>query len=108
MKRSSLLILLAVGTLIAAYQAYEHGWIRLNYPSAGRYPIGGVDVSHHRGDIDWAAVRREGMVFAYITATDGGVIVDPQLRANSTQARAAVLAVVAYHYFIFGRDGASQ
>ena len=108
MKRSSLLILLAVGTLIAAYQAYEHGWIRLNYPSAERYPIGGVDVSHHRGDIDWAAVRREGMVFAYIKATEGGDFVDPQLRANWTQARAAGLAVGAYHFFTFCRDGASQ
>jgi lysozyme len=77
MKRSSLLILLAVGAVIAAYQAYEHGWVRFNYPSAERYPIGGVDVSHHRGAIDWAAVRAQGMAFAYIKASEGGDFVDP-------------------------------
>jgi lysozyme len=108
MKRSSLLILLAVGTLIAGYQAFEHGWFRFNYPSAERYPIGGVDVSHHRGAIDWAAVRREGMVFAYIKATEGGDFVDRQFQSNWSQARAAGLTVGAYHFFTFCRDGASQ
>lgn len=108
MKRSSLLILLAVGALIAVYQAYEHGWIRFNYPSAERYPIGGVDVSHHQGNVDWAAVRAEGVAFAYVKATEGGDFVDPQFQASWTKARAAGLAVGAYHFFTFCRDGASQ
>src|SRR3954452_7331026 len=108
MKRSSLLILLAVGALIAAYQAYEHGWIRFNYPPAERYPIGGVDVSHHQGDVDWAAIRAEEMAFAYIKATEGGDFVDPQFQASWGKARAAGLAVGAYHFFTFCRDGASQ
>jgi len=108
MKRSSLLILAAVGALIAAYQAYEHGWVRFNYPSAERYPISGVDVSHHQGAIDWAAVRAEGVAFAYIKATEGGDFVDPRFQASWAGARSAGLAVGAYHFFTFCRDGASQ
>jgi lysozyme len=108
MKRISILILLAVAAVIAAYQAFQHGWVRFNYPSSDRYPFGGVDVSHHQGDIDWTAVRAEGVTFAYVKATEGGDFVDPRFQASWAQARAAGLAVGAYHFFTFCRDGVSQ
>jgi lysozyme len=108
MKRTSLLILLAVAAVIAAEQAFEHGWVRFNYPSRDRYPVSGVDVSHHQGEIDWAAVHAEGVVFAYVKATEGGDFVDPRFQVSWARARAAGLAVGAYHFFTFCRDGASQ
>lgn len=108
MKRFSLTFVLLVGAGIGLYEAFQHGWLRFNYPSPSRYPFAGVDVSHHRGDIDWAAARADGIAFAYIKATEGGDFVDSRFKTNWDRARAAGLAVGAYHFFTFCRDGASQ
>jgi lysozyme len=108
MRRLSLALLLLLAAVVAIYQAFEHGWVRFNYPSRERYPFAGVDVSHHRGDIDWAAARSDGISFAYIKATEGGDFVDSRFQANWNRARAAGVAVGAYHFFTFCRDGASQ
>lgn len=63
----------------------------------------GIDVSEHNGDIDWEAVARAGVQFAYVRVgyrgTDAGNIVpDPNLRENLRDARAAGLKVGAYFY----------
>ncbi len=108
MKRISFALLLIAGAGIAAFQGFRHGWLRFNYPSASRYPFAGVDVSHHRGPIRWPSVRAQGIAFAYIKATEGGDFVDSRFQENWTQARAAGLAVGAFHFFTFCRDGASQ
>lgn len=31
----------------------------------------GIDVSAYQSDVDWNAVRRNGVIFAYIKATEG-------------------------------------
>jgi lysozyme len=108
MKRLSLALLLVAGAGIGVFQGFKHGWLRFNYPSAGRYPFVGVDVSHHRGSIRWADVRSQGIAFAYVKATEGADFVDPLFRENWANARATGLAVGAYHFFTFCSDGASQ
>lgn len=85
------------------------GWLRLNYPSAERYPIQGIDVSHHQGMIDWqrvAAVKH--IKFAYIKATEGGDFKDSEFQANWRNAKQARLIRGAYHYFTFCRPGRDQ
>ncbi|MBW2706938.1 MAG: lysozyme, partial [Deltaproteobacteria bacterium] len=37
-----------------------------------------IDVSHHQGKIDWQKLRRAGIDFAYIKATEGGDFRDPR------------------------------
>jgi lysozyme len=98
------LALVAAGICLAL----DQGALRFNYPSASRYPVRGIDVSHHQGAIDWAAVRGDGIAFAYIKATEGGDHVDPRFTENWTRARAAGVIVGAYHFFTFCRDGATQ
>jgi lysozyme len=108
MKRLAFALLLVAGAGIAVFQGFKHGWLRFNYPSASRYPFAGVDVSHHRGPIRWTAVRSEGIAFAYVKATEGADFVDDRFRQNWSDARAAGLAVGAYHFFTFCSDGVSQ
>jgi GH25 family lysozyme M1 (1,4-beta-N-acetylmuramidase) len=60
--------------------------------------IKGVDVSGHQGRIDWARVKRDGIAFAIVKATEGVGWADPKYRAHSQGARAAGLAVGAYHF----------
>jgi lysozyme len=88
--------------------AFDQGALRFNYPSASRYPVRGIDVSHHQGAIDWEAVRGDGIAFAYIKATEGGDLVDSRFAANWRRAREAGVLVGAYHFFTFCRDGATQ
>lgn len=71
-------------------------------------PVQGIDVSHHQGAIDWPVVRRQGMAFAYVKATEGRDWADRRHAENMRQARAAGLVTGAYHFFSFCRDGVEQ
>lgn len=77
-------------------------------PDRGRYPIRGIDVSHHQGDIDWQKVAADDVGFAYIKATEGGDYVDEDFASNLRAARDAGIAVGAYHFFTMCRPGAEQ
>jgi lysozyme len=68
--------------LIAATCSYFLGYVRFNYPAREQFPVRGVDVSHHQGDIDWQLLKSERVVFAYIKATEGGDFKDPRFRIN--------------------------
>ncbi|AZN99009.1 lysozyme [Mesorhizobium sp. M9A.F.Ca.ET.002.03.1.2] len=77
-------------------------------PDRGKYPVRGIDVSHHQRQIDWRRVAADDVAFAVIKATEGGDHVDDAFDANLREARAAGLAVGAYHFFTFCRPGADQ
>ena len=61
----------------------------------------GIDVSHHQGDIDWAAVKRSApeLAFVYVKCSEGKSYVDPKFRVNADGAYAQGFKVGAYHYF---------
>lgn len=64
----------------------------------------GIDVSSHQGDIDWQAVRNDGITFAFIRAayrgygTDGKICEDVNFRTNVQQAINAGLKVGVYFF----------
>lgn len=70
--------------------------------------VRGVDASHHQGDIDWVRVRRDGIEFAYLKATEGSSFTDPRFVASTRAARAAGLRVGGYHYFTLCSAGVPQ
>jgi len=70
--------------------------------------IEGVDVSHHQGPIDWAALAADDVRFAYIKATEGGDFVDPRFVENWNAAAEAGLRRGAYHFFTLCRPGVDQ
>jgi lysozyme len=77
-------------------------------PDRDDYPVRGVDVSHHQGEIDWLAVASDDVSFAYIKATEGGDFRDPLFKSNWEGAGDAGLTRGAYHFFTFCRSGAAQ
>ncbi len=81
---------------------------RLGVPGRGRYPVRGIDVSHHQAAIRWDAVAADGVSFAYVKASEGGDYRDPRFAENWAAASAAGLKLGAYHYFTFCRDAQSQ
>lgn len=88
---------------------YHAGWIRMQYPDAGRYPVQGLDVSRHQGAIDWPKLSASGKLsFVYIKASVGGDHADPRFEDNWHGAQEAGLAPGAYHYFTFCKPAGEQ
>jgi lysozyme len=98
----ALLTLLAGGALFL--WQYAPRW----HPSDRAWPTQGIDVSHHQGAIDWAALPAQGVDFAFIKATEGGDHRDTRFAENWRAARAAGIRRGAYHFFTLCRPGADQ
>ncbi|MCW5716163.1 MAG: glycoside hydrolase family 25 protein [Bauldia sp.] len=96
------IVILAAGTAggYLAYRNYE--------PDRVRFPVRGIDVSHHQGEIDWARVAADDVAFVFMKATEGGDHRDREFARNLDGALEAGLAVGAYHFFTFCRPGADQ
>ncbi len=77
-------------------------------PSRSTYPIHGIDVSHHQGAIDWDAVKKEGVKFVYMKATEGGDFKDTKFQTNWTEAARVGIPRGAYHFFTLCKSGAEQ
>lgn len=108
MKRiASALGLLAVLALAVFGLCFFGIWIP-NKPSEAKYPVRGIDVSHHQGDIDWKRVKASGIHFAYIKATEGADFTDEKFAGNWKNSAEAGLVRGAYHFFTFGSPGQAQ
>ena len=99
----SIVCILAIGTSLL----YK-GHIRFNYPSFENFPIQGIDVSHHQGEIDWSEVKQQSIRFAFIKATEGGNFKDKKFQLNWTNAQSVGIDVGAYHFFTFCKTGKEQ
>jgi lysozyme len=94
---------------IAAFALFDAGIVRFNYPSRHRFPVQGIDVSHHQGRIDWQRVAASKTVqFAYIKATEGGDYRDASFVQNWRESRQAGIVRGAYHFFTLCRPGQEQ
>jgi GH25 family lysozyme M1 (1,4-beta-N-acetylmuramidase) len=74
----------------------------------GRVVLKGIDVSNNNGAVDWAAVARSGVTFAFLKATEGTSFVDVYYPINRTAAHAQGIKVGAYHFARPGRSGPEQ
>ncbi len=84
------------------------GVIHWNRPGIDRFPVRGVDVSHHQGEIDWSRVGAADVHFAFIKATEGGDHLDTRFEENWREAGNAGVARGAYHFFTFCTPGDVQ
>jgi lysozyme len=98
-----------LGSMVASLATSDAlGRGRHGQPDRHRYPSRGIDVSHYQGTINWPAVARDDVAFAYIKATEGVNGRDARFARNWRGARRAGLRVGAYHYFNFCRSGRAQ
>lgn len=100
------LSLFTIGAI--TYVLYFKGYLQLNHPSKVKYPIFGIDVSHHQGVIDWKKVSDSGVSFVYIKATEGKSYKDNRFIYNWNEAQNNGLSVGAYHFFTFCKPGKQQ
>ena len=113
--RAKILIVAAVAVVVALFAILHRYADRLtgSLVAAGvevsldEYPIQGIDVSWHQGDINFDSVAASGLEFVYIRSTFG-IMRDTMYAQNLERARAAGLKVGAYHFFHMDKDGAEQ
>jgi lysozyme len=90
--RFPLLVRLALVTAVLA------GTVAIPIAAQAGYPIGGIDVSHWQGAIDWPTVAASGKAnFAILKATEGKFYEDPTYATNATGAVGAGIPIGMYH-----------
>jgi lysozyme len=94
-------------SIILAYLFYN-GYLWFNNPQTEKYPVRGLDVSNHQGNIDWTKVKKENLQFAFIKASEGMDYKDEFFHKNLKNAKANGFAIGAYHFFTFGSSGLDQ
>lgn len=77
-------------------------------PDRDDFPIRGIDVSHHQGEIDWNMVAADDVAFVYMKASEGGDFKDGAFARNWAGSGAAGLARGAYHFFSLCKPGRLQ
>lgn len=73
-----------------------------------KYPVRGVDVSHHNEYINWLMLVEDGISFAFMKSTEGIDHTDREYDYNYHLAKEVGLKVGTYHFYIFGIDGGEQ
>lgn len=103
--RWGLLVFTGIALLgLIGYLLVVYGVIRMNYPSKIIYPVQGIDVSHHQGDINWSKVKADGWSFVIMKSTEGGDWKDTKFEQYYAEADKAGLAIGVYHYYSFCMD----
>lgn len=92
---------------IATLLYLRGSWIPFE-PDAKRYPVRGIDVSHHQGAIDWAKLSGARIRFVYLKASEGRDWTDPVFATNLAAAPTRGIALGAYHYFTLCAKGGAQ
>jgi lysozyme len=101
-------LLAGAAALGAAATAIWFAWLPGYRPALRPGESYGIDVSSYQGNIDWGLVARDDVRFAYIKATEGATLVDPDFARNWAAAARAGLARGAYHYFSLCDPGLVQ
>ena len=98
----------ALVALVGAYVIWHYVLPHSVNVDRYRYPIAGIDVSKHNGDIDYQQVRDDDYQFVFIKASEGMTYKDDAFERNYQGARKAGLKVGAYHFFRKNRTGQEQ
>lgn len=100
-----MVICLLVFSAIWAYREYLH---TPPYVDEEKYPVRGIDISRHNGEVDFERVKNSGVEFVFIKASEGVSHTDSLYHRNLTSAEKAGLKAGAYHFFRFDSNGIDQ
>lgn len=78
------------------------------YVDPDRYPVRGIDISRHNGEVNFKKVKESGIDFVFIKASEGVSHRDSHFGRNISEARKHSLKTGAYHFFRFDCEGVDQ
>lgn len=70
--------------------------------------IVGIDVSHHQGDINWSEVKKHGLSFVFVKATEGIDYLDTMFAKYWAQLEKENIIRGAYHFYSSDDDPVEQ
>lgn len=72
------------------------------------FPVHGIDAARFQGAMDWRQIKGAGVEWAWLKATEGGDLLDPEFKKNWRAAKRAGVPVGAYHFYYFCTDPDTQ
>ncbi len=78
------------------------------YVDPERYPVRGIDVSSHNGDLNLREARKDGIDFIFIKASEGADFKDKNFVTNHAKAQKAEYEDERLSFFRFDKDGVGQ
>ncbi len=102
MKLKNPYIILLISALFSAC-----GYLGLLKPDKTKYPLTGIDVSHHQNKIEWNKVKNE-VDFVFVKATEGSDFIDSNFKSNIDSIKKYQIPYSAYHFFTFCSTGKNQ
>lgn len=97
-KSTYVAVLLVVG-VAAIVLILVYFRILASTPPITEFPVRGIDVSHHNGQIDWDRVATQRIRFAYIKASEGNDLQDRLFERNWQDVRRVGIIPGAFHVF---------
>lgn len=76
--------------------------------SAQQYPIWGLDLSHHNGEVNWKKIAKTEPNFVFIKATEGFTFQDKKFIQNWDSLKKLNIKRGAYHFFSYKSNGKEQ
>lgn len=103
-------LILSFLVLELGMMAYDRWFAEGATPDREKYPLRGIDVSHHNGEIDFNRLTEQDadVSFVYIKATEGTDFLDPGFIRNARGALSSGIPAGAYHFFRYDTDGELQ
>ncbi len=98
----------AIALAAGGWWAYHRYFSERANPSLEEYPVRGIDISAHNGDINFTRLSDAGVAFAYVKATEGTDFIDRNYVRNVAGLKRAGIPSGAYHFFRFDTDGEMQ
>ena len=105
---ASLPLLAAPSLIMAQSRFYDRDPVDFGRRSPSSFPVHGIDAARFQGHMNWRKVKRQGIQFAWLKATEGGDLLDPEFKANWRAAKRAGVPVGAYHFYYFCTDPETQ
>jgi len=103
-------MMLAIITLLgrSILIKWKRGEIRFCTPLEKKYPVRGIDISHHQEAINWQALKEEEISYVFCKATEGLTFRDKMFQENRLKATGIGIDVGAYHFFLNTVPGVDQ
>lgn len=105
---ASLPLLSAPSLLLARSKFKDNDPVNFGPRSPSSFPVHGIDAARFQGQMNWKQVKRQGIQFAWLKATEGGDLLDPEFKGNWRAAKRAGVHLGAYHFYYFCTDPDTQ
>lgn len=105
--RRWLALLLTILLVVAGITGW-HFWRQYQTQALQKYPVQGISVSQTDGFVDFQAVQKAGMKFAYLKTTSGTTYFDDDFAANYDRIQGSDLKVGVYMMFSFNKSAKEQ